>query len=101
MADPKKKKYKTVDEALFYANQKQGLTQPNAGIDGTTFPRDKPTTLNKEKGNPEDTMNKMYGFKGPAGPNRTITEPMSSKSRATVQSDLINKLQIKKKKQAI
>ena len=84
---PAKKKYKTVDEALFYANQKQGKTQPNAGLDGTTFPRDKPTPLNKEKGNPEDTMNKMYGFKGPAGPNRTITEPMSSKKKKPTLGD--------------
>ena len=80
---PAKKKYKKVDEALFYANQKQGKTQPFAGIDGTTLPRNKPIPLSKEKGNPEDTMNKMYGFKGVArsSPANPISEPMSSKKK--------------------
>ena len=80
---PAKKKYKKVDEALFYANQKQGKTQPIPGIDGTTLPIDRPTPLSKEKGNPEDTYNKMFGFKGVArsSPANPFSEPMSSKKK--------------------
>jgi hypothetical protein len=85
---PAKKKYKTVDEALFYANQKQGKTQPIAGLDGTTFPRDRPIPLSKEKGNPEDTFNKMYGFKGVAKPAiKNPVIPISSKKKKPTLGD--------------
>jgi hypothetical protein len=79
---PAKKKYKTVDEALFYANKNQGGNPQNAGIDGTVFDRLSPK-LKDLKGSPESYLNEHYNQKGVAKPaiRNPVTTPISSQKK--------------------